>query len=169
LGRGYRFPWYTGPYSIDLPLRYGDLNLSRFGLGQSSVSVDARAVAFGFSTENEWWGPGVQNAIVLSNNAPGFPHLFFRSARPIATRLGLMEFRWLSGTLYESAYFDNDPRNDTRSIAAAAVHFTPQRAPGLPLGFAHSVRRASSAPGECLLRCPDVVLRPGPPRHVRTG
>src|ERR1700682_1958896 len=36
-GFGYRFAWYGGPSSIDLPLRYGDVNLARVSLGQSSL------------------------------------------------------------------------------------------------------------------------------------
>ena len=120
-GHGYMFAWYGAPYSIDLPLRYGDDNLARLSFGQSSLSVDAKALTIGFSTENEWWGPGVRNAIVLSNNAPGFPHVFFRSARPLDTWLGLVEFRWLSGALYESKWFDLDSTNNVRSIAAFAA------------------------------------------------
>jgi Capsule assembly protein Wzi len=166
LGRGYRFPWYTGPYSIDLPLRYGDVNLSRLSLGQSSVSIGGDAVEFGFATENEWWGPGVQNAIVLSNNAPGFPHLFFRSARPLGTPLGMMEFRWLTGSLYESAYFDGDPSNDVRSIAAAAMTFTPRRPPGLSFGLARSVYGTSSGTGEGLFRWFNIFRNTGHPNDV---
>ena len=138
-GNGYMFPWYGAPYSIDLPLRYGDSRLSRFSFGQSSVSVEAKALAVGFSTENEWWGPGVRNAIILSNNAPGFPHLFLRSARPLDTPFGLVEFRWLSGALYESKWFDADPTNNLRSIAAIGTTVTPHRVPGLTFGFARSV------------------------------
>jgi hypothetical protein len=168
-GGGYRFPWYNAPYSIDLPLRYGDVNLSRFSFGQSSVSVNAPGVTFGFSTENEWWGPGVQNAIVLSNNAPGFPHLFVRSAHPIDTRLGLMEFRWLTGSLYESQYFDIDPNNNNRTIAAAAVTFTPHRAPGFTFGLARSVYGTASGSGEGLFRWFDVFRNTGHSNDVPFG
>jgi hypothetical protein len=168
-GNGYMFPWYAQPYTIDLPLRYGDVNLSRPSLGQSSISVDARAVTFGFATENEWWGPGVRNAIVLSNNAPGFPHLFLRSAKPLDTRLGLVEFRWLSGALYESKWFDIDPTNDVRSIAAFAATVTPHRVPGLTLGFAHSVFATASSTGEGLFSFFNVFQNTGHPNDRPFG
>ena len=168
-GNGYMFAWYGAPYSIDLPLRYGDVNLSRLSLGQSSLSVDANALTVGFSTENEWWGPGVRNAIVLSNNAPGFPHLFLRSARPLDTRLGLIEFRWLSGALYESQWFDADPTNDVRSIAAFAATITPHRAPGLTLGFARSVYSTATGSAPTFFRFFDVLRNTGHPNDRPFG
>jgi len=168
-GNGYMFPWYNAPYSIDLPLRYGDVNLSRLSLGQSSLSVDAKALTVGFSTENEWWGPGVRNAIILSNNAPGFPHLFLRSAQPLDTRLGLVEFRWLTGALYESKWFDIDPTNDVRSIAAFAATVTPHRAPGLTFGFARSVYGTATGSGATFFRFFDVLRSTGHPNDRPFG
>ena len=168
-GNGYMFAWYGAPYTIDLPLRYGDVNLARLGFGQSSLSVDAKALTTGFSTENEWWGPGVRNAIILSNNAPGFPHLFLRSSRPLDARIGLVEFRWLSGALYESKWFDADPTNDVRSIAAFAATITSQRAPGLTLGFARSVYSTASGSGPSLFRFFDVLRNTGHPNDRPFG
>ena len=168
-GNGYMFAWYGAPYSIDLPLRYGDVNLSRVSLGQSSISVDAKALTLGFSTENEWWGPGVRNAIVLSNNAPGFPHLFLRSAHPLDTRLGLVEFRWLSGALYESQWFDTDPTNNVRSIAAFAATVTPHGAPGLTIGIARSVYSTASGTAPTFVRLFDVLRNTGHPNDRPFG
>ena len=168
LGRGYRFPWYTGPYSIDLPLRFGDVNLSRFSLGQSSIAIQGDRLQFGFATENEWWGPGIQNAIVLSNNAPGFPHIVFRSARPLATRLGMLEFRWLAGTLSESKYFDIDVTNDARAIAAAALTLTP-RSGGLSFGLARSVYSTAGNPAEGFGHWFDVFRNTHHPNDVPFG
>lgn len=168
-GNGYMFAWYGAPYSIDLPLRYGDVNLARLGFGQSSLSVDAKAFTFGFSTENEWWGPGVRNAIILSNNAPGFPHLFIRSGRPLGTPLGLVEFRWLSGALYESKWFDADPTNDVRSIAAFAATITPRRAPGLSFGFARSVYSTATGSAPTFFRFLEVFKNTGHPNDRPFG
>jgi hypothetical protein len=168
-GDGYMFAWYGAPYSIDLPLRYGDVNLARLSFGQSSLSVDAKALTLGISSENEWWGPGVRNAIILSNNAPGFPHLFLRPSRPLETRLGFFEFRWLSGALYESQWFDRDPSNDVRSIAALAATLTPHRVPGLTFGFARSVYSTARGTGSSLFRFFDVFMRIGHPNDRPFG
>src|SRR5206468_428314 len=66
-------PWHVQPYSIDLPQRFGYLPIWRLDPGQSTFAVEAGRVTVGVATESEWWGPGVHNAIVLSNNAPGIP------------------------------------------------------------------------------------------------
>jgi hypothetical protein len=79
-------PWHTGDASADLPLRFGNQSLTVAHLGQSSVTLHAGHVAVGASSEAQWWGPGVRTALVMSNNAPGVPHLFARTGRPISTR-----------------------------------------------------------------------------------
>jgi hypothetical protein len=77
----WQFEYYAkGPYSVDMPTRFGDRTIGRVSPGQSSISVEFRNVQLGLSNENEWWGPGIGNALVLSNNAPGFPHYFLRTA-----------------------------------------------------------------------------------------
>jgi hypothetical protein len=136
----FTLPWYTGgPFHADYPFRMGDEPISRATPGQSSVALRIVHWEVGASSENHWWGPGLTNALVLSNNAPGFPHLFFRSAYPLRTALGDFDFRWLVGGLTESDYFDSDTTNDLRSIAAGAVTFRPWWAPTLTLGATRAV------------------------------
>jgi hypothetical protein len=137
-GGGYVFPWYAGPYAIDLPLRFGDGRLQRVHPGQSSVTIRAGPVEAGVATENQWWGPGLRNALVLSSNAPGFPHVFFRSARPWGTPLGELELRLLAGGLRESKFFDTTTANDLRSLSAAALALRVRGAPNLTLGVSRS-------------------------------
>jgi len=132
-------PWYIRPASIDLPLRFGTRPFERLYPGQSTLQVAAGPVAFGVSTENHWWGPGLRNAIVLSDNAPGFRHLFLRTARPVTTALGVFEGKWLAAGLEESGYFDRDPSNNLRSLSALAVTWQPRWVPDLTLGVARAV------------------------------
>jgi hypothetical protein len=132
-------PWHLGHNPLDLPLRFGDRSFTTFWLGQSSLTVRAGPVAGGVATENQWWGPGLRNGIVLSSNAPGFPHAFLRTSRPVATRLGEFEGRWVVGTLTESLFFDTISRNDLRSISGAAVTFRPAVQPNLTVGVARTV------------------------------
>ena len=132
--------WYTnGPYSVDMPTRFGDRGINRVSMGQSSILVGIRNVQLGFGNENEWWGPGIGNAIILSNNAPGFPHYFLRTANPVATRLGDFDFRWLVGGLTESNYFDTTSTNNLRSISAFAATLRTGWDRNLTLGLARSV------------------------------
>lgn len=138
-------PWYIFPYSADLPLRFGGHPRSRLVSGQSSVTLRAGPLAAGAGTESQWWGPGRWNALVLSNNAPGIPHLFLRTNRPLHTALGRLEGKWIAGRLLESDYFDRDPQNDRRSLSAFALTLNPTGAPGLTVGISRSVYAALQA------------------------
>ena len=132
-------PFHPLPSSIDLPYRFGDRPLSAVDAGQSSISADLGRVVAGFGTENLWWGPGIQNAIVMSNNAPGFPHAFARTDGGWRTPAGRFDAEWILGTLRESPFFDSDDGNNTRSIAGLVVAWTPTADSGLTIGAARTV------------------------------
>jgi hypothetical protein len=132
-------PWHVGEYSIDLPLRFGERGFRRLDPGQSTLAVDLGAVTAGLSTENEWWGPGIRNAIVLSNNAAGIPRAFVRTTRPLRTRIGTIAARWFLGGLFESRYFDATWQNDRRSITGLGTTLTPAGMPNLTVGFTRAV------------------------------
>lgn len=160
----WQFEWYAfGPYSIDLPTRFGDEAIRRLYLGQSSLAVGLGSFELGVASENNWWGPGIANALILSNNAPGFRHLFFRSGRPIPLRFGDLDFRWLVGGLKESRFFDTVSTNDLRSIAAAAVTLSLRRPSGLTVGAARSVWGTSTGWSEIPLRWMEVFHGTGRP------
>ena len=140
----YDLPFYVGNYTIDQPMRFGKAPIHRIDLGETTALLSSDRFAFGFSNENEWWGPGIRNAIVLSNNAPGFPHLFLRTARPLRTHFGDVEVRWLVGGLRESGYFDTVSTNNVRSLASVAVTLQTRWDPNLSFGFARSVFATAS-------------------------
>jgi hypothetical protein len=159
-GGGYVFPYYVASqWSIDQPMRFGDRPIRRFDPGQSTAMFSTNRVQFGFSNENEWWGPGIRNAIVLSNNAPGFPHLFVRTAHPISTRFGAVEARWLVGGLTESQYFDTVSTNNVRSLASIATTLQTAWDPNLSVGFARSVYSTATGWGQVPWRWFDVLAR----------
>lgn len=135
----YDLPFYVGDYTIDQPMRFGNKAIKRLDPGETSLLLSSDRVEFGFSNENEWWGPGIRNALVLSNNAPGFPHLLLRTRRPLNTRVGLLEARWIVGGLTESAYFDTTSTNNTRSLAAVAAALQTRWDPNLSFGAARAV------------------------------
>jgi hypothetical protein len=153
------FPYYVGRFTIDQPMRFGDKAIHRIDLGETSVVTSLRSVEVGFSNENEWWGPGIRNAIVLSNNAPGFPHLFIRTAHPLVTRLGDVEMRWLVGGLRESAYFDTISTNNSRSLASIAATLQTRWDPNLSFGLARSVYGTETGGTQFLGRWFDVFRR----------
>ena len=152
-------PWYVERNSADLPLRFGDRSLNTFNLGQSSVTLTYRSVGGGLSNESMWWGPGVRNALVLSNHAQGVPHVFLRTSRPVSTPLGMLEGRIILGTLTESLFFDRVPANDLRSASGGVITFTMPFDPNLTVGMERMVvrpmKKLSRLPG----RAADFVLR----------
>lgn len=137
-------PFHPLPESIDLPLRFGNRSRRQVFPGQSSVTVDAANVAFGGGTENLWWGPGVRNAIALSDNAPGFPHLFAQTRRPWRTRAGTFDAQWIVGQLTESAFFDTNSTNNKRSLSGIVAAWSPPGDSGLTLGVTRLVMAARS-------------------------
>lgn len=165
-GGGFVFPWYIAPYSIDLPLRFGDKPLRRVDAGQSTAMVAVRGLGVGVSNENQWWGPGIRNALVLSNNAPGFPHLFLRTESPWRSRFGSVEARLLVGGLTESRYFDTTSTNNLRSISAAAVTFQPAIARNIVVGASRSVFATSKGWDRIPGRLLDAFAATGRPNNA---
>lgn len=157
----YQAPWFTGPYSIDLPLRFGDQSYTTLTPGQSALTVDLGRVAVGVSTENQWWGPGARNALVMSNAAEGFAQLFVRTARPLRTRLGDIEGRVILGSLTSSLYFTppDSTTTDYRALSGAVFTLRPALAPALTLGVERLVLTPIRTAGAELGHAFDVFFR----------
>jgi len=134
---------------VDLPDRMGDSPYSKFSLGQSSVRLTFGPVSAGFSNENLWWGPGVRNSLLMSNNASGFRHLTLNTVKPIKTYIGSFEAQIIGGRLEQSGVnLKGDLtvplaiRNelvqkpyDWRYISGMVLTYQPKWVPGLYLGF----------------------------------
>ncbi|MCH7475639.1 MAG: hypothetical protein IIA27_13335, partial [Gemmatimonadetes bacterium] len=130
-------PWHPLRGStprIDMPQRFGDSVFTTLDLGETSVRLDWRGAVISASNETMWWGPGARNAIVMSNNAPGFPHLFIGTGRPVDIKVGKVEVLWMWGKLTESEYFDLVDDNDTRFITGVVFNFEPKPLPGFYVG-----------------------------------
>jgi hypothetical protein len=151
----YASGFYPPPRSADLPWRFGDGAFSKVWWGQSSITATLGGVAIGLSAEDEWWGPGIRNALVLGNNAPGIPRLFLRTARPLRTPIGLIEGRWFVGGLRKSAYFDSVP-GGLRSLAAFVLVWRPRWESDLSIGLTRAVYRSAGGWGDIPLRLTDV-------------
>ena len=137
-------PFHPLPESIDLPLRFGDRRIEHLDPGQTSITVDAGAFSVGAGTENLWWGPGIQNAITLSNNAPGFPHLVVESRRPWQTRAGTFDAQWMLGQLSSSEFFLTDSANLKRALNGVALAWTTPFDSALTIGLARLVMARQS-------------------------
>lgn len=162
-GNGFANIWYAQPYSADLPWRTGANSALRLWLGQSGAWYDAGPVEIGVTSENMWWGPGIQNAIVMSDNAAGVPRIELRTPHPLRTRIGDFEGRWFVGALSESQYFDTAKTNDVRSLAGAALTWRPVFQPNLTLGVTRAVFATASGYGRVPFRWLNVFASTGHP------
>jgi hypothetical protein len=144
----YGYPWSTG---IDWPIRPGPDPISGIDAGQSYARLDVRGLSLGISSESLWWGPGRRNALLLGNDAPGFPHVFLSNGRGWSTRAGSFNIEAVWGRLSESDWFDADPENDRRFLALLGISWESPGQTGLSLGFARLYQQ-SYRPGSLQLR-----------------
>lgn len=124
--------------SLDMPLRFGDRYLLRVDPGRTSLAVAWPDVVVGATTENEWWGPGIRNAIIMSDNAPGIPRFFARTAHPVRTRIGAFEVKLISGILTQSMFF-SATANENRTLSGVLLQFVPRFDSTLVFGFERAV------------------------------
>lgn len=158
---GFASPWLTGALSADAPVRFGAKPIAAWSAGESSLWLRARGIDLGVSTESQWWGPGIRNAILISNNAGGFPHAFVRTATPAATRIGAVEAKWIAGALSESLFFDRDGSNNLRAMSGAVVTLIPSGERNLTVGLGRVVYSPAAGGSSIALKSFDAVLRNG--------
>lgn len=136
---------------IDNPEKYGNGSYTKLFPGQSSIKLSYKKLALGISTENLWWGPGIRNSLVMSNNAPGFAHISFNTLAPIISPIGSFEWQLVSGRLKASGILPPDTGRtfngaklyepkplDDRYLNGLIVTWQPKWTKGLHLGFTRS-------------------------------
>jgi len=131
---------------IDNPSRFVNEAYQKGSWGQSSIRLNFDPISFGLSTESLWWGPGIKNSLLMSNNAPGFKHLTLNTTKPVDISIGKIEAQIIAGRLEDSGVamplakantnytFLAKPDN-WRSIAGLVFTYQPKWVPGLYLGF----------------------------------
>jgi len=134
----YASPFHGPGASLDLPQRFGDRYLLTVDAGRSALEVEWPRVTVGATAQNEWWGPGIRNAILMSNNAPGIPRLYARTTRPVRTRWGTLEAKLMTGTLTKSRFF-SVTESENRTISGVLFQFRPAVDSSLTLGFSRVV------------------------------
>ncbi|QQL50864.1 capsule assembly Wzi family protein [Mucilaginibacter ginkgonis] len=145
------FNYYEANFRIDAPERFGTSAYSKAYLGQSAIRLNVGAFSLGLSTENIWWGPGVRNALILTNNAPGFAHVTFNTTKPVKTFLGSFEWQVIGARLNNSGYTPLittvnsnganlfiPKRDDWRYYTGFNLVYQPRWVPGLFLGLIRS-------------------------------
>ncbi|HWI91649.1 MAG TPA: capsule assembly Wzi family protein [Flavisolibacter sp.] len=132
---------------IDAPDRLGSGSYFRIFPGQSGLRFNYGNLSLGVSTENLWWGPGLRNSLLMSNNAPGFPHLSFNSIQPVISSVGSFEWQLISGQLKGSGILPDttlkfngqplyQPKPDgDRYLNGMVITWQPKWTKGLFVGF----------------------------------
>ena len=118
-------------------------------LGQSSLKYNTKNISFGISNENLWWGPGIYNSLILTNNAPGFLHFTINTHKPISNKFGNFEWQIIGGNLSNSniepinndnpfarPYYVPKPNQD-RYLTGLIITMQPKLIPNLYIGVAN--------------------------------
>ncbi len=114
--------------------------------GQSSVRLNFLGFSAGISSENIYWGPGQFNALLMSNNAPGFLHYTINTTKPIKTPIGSFETQVILGRLnqdtampFENNYLKKVPSfRFNRFYSGLNFSFQPKWVPNFFIGINRS-------------------------------
>jgi hypothetical protein len=131
-------PYHYIPRSLDSPRRFGDNVLKRVDPGAIALWFRTPRFEAGFTTESEWWGPGLHNALLLSSQAAGAPRAYVRTSAPIKAA-GELDLRYFIGGVSFSPFFFAVPEDSTRSLSGVSAVWRPNFERGLTLGVARIV------------------------------
>ena len=128
----------TATYGFNTNKRY-----NKFFMGQSYAQINVGSLAAGFSNENLLWGPGQSNALIFSNNAPGFGHLHFSTRRPVRTPILDFEWQFIAGGLDQDSLLNTEIKfqkpgkydSKWRYMNGMILSLQPKIIPGLYIGF----------------------------------
>lgn len=144
--------FYMVQNNVDDYRRFGNEPINKFYLGQSKFAVNVDKFSIGVSNENIWWGPGKRNALLFTNNAPGFLHAFVQTKKPIKTKIGNFEFNAIYGELGNVDYIHPDDSimrtiwsgaiqeklMNTRNIQAFTINWNPKWMSNFYIGYSFS-------------------------------
>lgn len=146
--------FYHVANNIDNFRQFGNKPINFTSMGQSRIGIATNSIGFGYSNENIWWGPGMRNSLIFTNNAPGFSHYYFQSIQPLKTIIGDFEVNAVSGKLDSLHYTDPDvsmmnsiwsgaiinKKLNERNIHSISVTLRPKWLQNLYLGYAYSTQ-----------------------------
>jgi hypothetical protein len=162
-------PFHAYTRSLDNPRRFGDQALTRVDPGTFLIWARTASLEFGLTSEPQWWGPGMRNALLLSTHAAGVPRAYVRPVREHDTRVGSFDGQFFIGGLSRSDFLsDGYPVDTARTLSGAALTWRPWFARReLTVGVARLVAaEVSNGWGERLF---DVVRSVGRPNARPAG
>lgn len=162
--------------NIDYYSRFGDDPIKSFVWGQSRVALRFGHLSTGISTENNWWGPGIRNSLVLTNEAAGFLHYFAQTRKPVVTPIGSFEGKGIVGLLENASMPSPEDaklraiwpggiekkNNSDRLLKAVIVNWQPKWVPNLNIGYTFAQQNylnpQGKIPGKIYIENPKMQL-----------
>jgi hypothetical protein len=162
--------------NIDQYRYFGYEPLKTFFPGQSRIAFKFGNVATGVSTENNWWGPGFRNSLMMTNEASGFLHYFVQNRKPVITSIGSFEGKGLIGMLENPTMLSPEDRNfrpiwpggienknnSVRMLKAFIVNWQPKWVPNFYLGYSFAQQNyfenEGPQPGKSFMENPKMQL-----------
>ncbi len=134
---------------VDAPIRHGRGSITKLFPGNSHILVNFGSFAAGVSTENIWWGPGQSNALLISDNAPGFLHATVKTTKPAKTFLGNFEGQYFAAKLdgsnlphFSDGHFQdilaNHDNDNFRYFTGFSLSYAPKWIPNLSVGVSRT-------------------------------
>jgi hypothetical protein len=134
---------------VDQYSQFGNQPLKTFFPGQSRIAFKFNNISTGISTENNWWGPGFRNSLMLTNEASGFLHYFVQNRKPVITPIGTFEGKGLIGMLENPTMLSPEDanlrsvwaggiavkNNSVRMLKSFIVNWQPKWVPNFYLGY----------------------------------
>jgi hypothetical protein len=106
--------YYRFQNFIEQPEQFGIDQYTHLFLGQSFLKYSFKNITISLSTANQWWGPTKRNALILSNNAGGFPHLSITNKKPVQTKIGTFNYEFVWGLLKNGNWQPPQPNKTYR-------------------------------------------------------
>lgn len=72
------------------------------------VSLNIKSLKLGFSNKNQWWGPGIHNSLIMTNNSLGFYNYYITNSDNIQIGSVLkINFKYIFSTEIKNSYDNN--------------------------------------------------------------
>tara|TARA_Y100001958_G_C21246211_1_gene576489 strand:- start:412 stop:1845 length:1434 start_codon:yes stop_codon:yes gene_type:complete len=73
-----------------------------------NVSVDFKSLRLGYGNKNQWWGPGIHNSLIMTNNSIGFYNYYITNSNEIRIGSSLkINFKYMFSPAIKNSYNNN--------------------------------------------------------------
>ena len=95
----------NGPFSV---LNDRILNNKTPIIRNLDVSLKIKSLKLGFSNKNQWWGPGIHNSLIMTNNSLGFYNYYITNNDNIKIGSSLkINFKYIFSSAIKNSYNNN--------------------------------------------------------------